>query len=202
MAKQETTTTKTTLNSKKNPVTTTTTTTRTIPNKRRKQTPAPAPKKKGHGAAIVGVIIILILLGALAYYLLNPPLTLPQQQSQFAGQLSMLQNNNQNLSAFYLANAPNYNIPVNKSWSVQITDKGAQNVTIGQLTISWYGKTKNLSILNGIVNTGISPTYAVTLPHSEFMSFTQAAITRNTAEALADYSAYYLTGKLNYTRIR
>jgi hypothetical protein len=201
MAKRETTTTETVTDNKKNPVTTTTTTKTTTMNRRK--SPAPRPKKKGNGGTIAGIIIILILLGVLAYFLLmNQTLTLPQQQSQFASQLSALQNNNQNLTAFYLANAANYNLPVNKSWSVQVTDKSSTNVTIGQLTISWNGKTKNLSIQNGIVNTGISPTYAVTLPHSEFMSFTQAAITRNTAAALAYYSTYYLSGKLNYTRVR
>jgi hypothetical protein len=114
----------------------------------------------------------------------------------------MLQNNNQNLTLFYLANAANYNLNVNKSWSIQVTDKNYANVTIGQLTISWNGQYKNLSIENGIVNTDISPTYAVTLPHSEFMSFSNAAIARNTAAAFADYTTYYLTGKLNYVRIK
>ncbi|HIH50221.1 MAG: hypothetical protein ABSE71_03110 [Candidatus Micrarchaeaceae archaeon] len=201
MAKQETTTTKTTTDNKRNPATTTTTTRTTTANRRRNNS-APRPKKKGNGGVIAGIIILLILLGVLAYFLMNQTLTLPQQQSQFASQLSALQNNNQNLTAFYLANAPNYNLPVSKSWSVQVTDVNSANVTIGQLTISWNGANDNLSILNGIVNTGISPTYAVTLPHSEFMLFARAAVTRNTAAALAYYSAYYLSGKLTYTRVR
>ena len=199
MAKQETTTTRTTTDGKKNPVTTTTTTRTTTTNRRK--SPAPKPRKNGNGGIIAGIIIILILLGVLAYFLMNQTLTLPQQQSQFASQLSTLQNNNQNLTSFYLTNAPNYNLPVNKSWSVQVTDKNATNVTIGQLTISWNGNSKNLSIQDGIANTGISPTYAVTLPHSEFMLFSHAAITRNTAAALAYYSTYYLSGKLTYTKV-
>lgn len=201
MARQETTSTTTTTDNKRDPATTTTTTRTITANRRNKPSPK-RPKKKGKGGVIAGIIIILILLGVLAYFLMNQTLTLPQQQSQFANQLSALQNNNQNLTAFYLANAPNYNLPVSKSWSVQVTDKNATNVTIGQLTISWNGNSDNLSILNGIVNTGISPTYAVTLPHSEFMLFSKAAITRNTAAAFAYYSTYYLSGKLTYTRVR
>ena len=168
--------------------------------------------KTGNGAAILGVIVVLLLVGAIAYLLMNPTVitylvasiaTPAQQHSQFADQLSRMQSNNQNLTLFYLAAAPNYNLPVNKSWSVQVTDRNPSNNTpIGQLTMSWDGQSRSLSMLNGIVNTGISPTYAVTLSHPEFMSFSQAVITRNTGAALADYSTYFLSGKLNYTQVQ
>jgi predicted PurR-regulated permease PerM len=129
------------------------------------------------------------------------PATFAQQQGQFTTELSALQNNNQNLTAYYIATASTYHVPLNQSWTVQVTDKNATNSTIGQLTASWNGQTRVLSILNGIVSTGFSPTYAVTIPHSEFMSFSQTVLTRNTAAAVADYSEYYLSGNLKYTRV-
>jgi hypothetical protein len=161
-----------------------------------------APRKGGHGKAIAGIIIVLLVVGIAAYILMNPVLTPQQEQAQFAGQLSILQSSNLNLTQLYTADAPNYQQPLNRSWSIQVTDwDQANNVTIGQFTFSWSGQSKSLSIQNGIVNTGISPTYAVTLTPSEFEQFTQAVITRNTAAALAYYSEYYLTGKLQYTRV-
>ena len=160
-----------------------------------------AARKRGNGGIIAGVVVILLILGAAAWLLMNSA-TPAQQRSQFANQLHSMQDNNQDIALFYLNNAPNYQLPVNQSWSVQITDQNPTNSTpIGQLTISWNGQSKSLSVQEGIVNTGISPTYAVTLPHSEFMSFSQAVITKNVAAALAYYSAYYLSGKLNYTRV-
>ena len=141
-------------------------------------------------------------MGVAAYILMNPVLTPQQEQAQFAGQLSTMQASNQNLTLFYLANAPNYQMPLNRSWSIHVTDYDqANNLTIGQFTFSWSGQNKNLYIQNGIVNTGISPTYAVTLTPNEFEQFSQAVITRDTAAALAYYSQYYLTGSLHYTRV-
>ncbi len=160
------------------------------------------PKKKSHGKAIAAGIVIIALLLAAAYLLANPILSPAQQQSQFESQLATMQNNEQNLTLFYLADAPNYNMPVNTSWSVQVTEQNpGSSFIIGQLTVSWNGQSKSLSIQDGIVTTGISPTYAVTLSRSEFMSFSQAVITRNTDAGLAYYSEYYLSGKLNYTRV-
>ena len=142
---------------------------------------APATKKRGHGKLIAGIIVILLVLGAAAYFLMNYS-TPAQQRSQFANQLSRMQNNNQSIALFYLDNAPNYRLPVNQSWSVQVTDQNPTNSTpIGQLTISWDGQGKGLLVQNGIVDTGISPTYAVTLTPYEFMSFSQAIITKNVA---------------------
>ena len=128
--------------------------------------------KRGHGGAIVAVIIILLILAAAIYLLMNPPaLTPAQQHTQFQNQLGAMQTNNQNLTAFYLNNAPTYGFPVNKSWAVQITDEAPGNSTpIGQLTVSWNGQVDSLSIQSGIVNTGISPTYAVTLTPTRVLS--------------------------------
>ena len=91
---------------------------------------------------------------------------------------------------------------MSQSWAVQVTDANATSTPIGQLTISWNGQTKSFSIINGIVNTGISPTYAVTIPHSEFMSFSQAIVTEDTAAAVGYYYAYYASGNLKYTLVR
>ncbi|HVA82699.1 MAG TPA: hypothetical protein VNF06_00875 [Candidatus Aquilonibacter sp.] len=172
---------------------------------RRKSAKAPTAKiikKSGNGKYIAAVIIILVLLAAAAYLLLNPSLTPAQQRSQFVNQLNTLQNNIKNLSLFYIANAGNYQLPLNHSWSIQVTDQNPGNSTpIGQLTISWSAVSRNFSIQNGIVNTGISPTYAITLSHSDFMAFSQTVITRNTAVALGYYSSYYISGKLKYTQI-
>lgn len=178
--------------------TTRTTTTRNINQPRPKTI---IVRKKSNWGTVAGILIVLLILGLVVYFLLNPPLTLAQKQSQFMNQLSMMQNNNQNLTLFYLANAANYNLNVNKSWSLQITDQASDGTIIGQLTISWNGQSKSLSIQNGIVSTGISPTYAVTLSHSNFMTFSQTVITRNTAAALGYYSTYYLSGRLKYTRV-
>ncbi len=206
MAKRTKATTRTTITKSKKGGTTRTTIT--------KSTSRPATKKvarepitreaprRTDGGVILGMIIILILLAIAAYFLFSPTLTLAQQRSQFSSQLSTMQSNNQNLSAFYVATAPTYQLPVNQSWSVQVTDQNPTNgTTVGQLTMSWSGQTHSLSIQNGIVNTGISPTYAVTLSHSDFMSLSQTIITRNTGAAVADYAYYYLSGKLKYTRV-
>jgi predicted PurR-regulated permease PerM len=182
---------------KKRTTRTTITRTTTVGNAKRQ-----APRKGGHGKVIAGIIIVLLIVGVAAYILMNPVLTPQQEQAQFAGQLSTLQSSNLNLTQLYAADAPNYQQPLNRSWSIQVTDYDqANNVTIGQVTFSWSGQSKQLTIQNGIVNTGISPTYAVTLTPNEFEQFTQAVITRNTAAALAYYSEYYLTGSLHYTRV-
>jgi hypothetical protein len=190
----------------RNTVKTVTTTTAKAPVRRRPvaKSTEPEARKTGHGGAIAAIILILLLLILAAYLLMTPPVLTPaQQHSQFESQLGAMQNNNQNLTAFYLANAPSYGFPVNKSWSVQVTDEApGNNTAIGQITVTWNGQSETLSIQDGIVNTSISPTYAVTLTPSEFLSFTQTVITRNTAAALADYSTYYLSGKLKYTQIR
>jgi len=193
----------TTSGSSKKPTITTTKTTTTsstnVPTTRAKR--EPAPKKRNNWGILSAILIILIILVIVAYFLAYPQLNLTQQQGQLQNQLGRMQNNNQNLTLFYLTNAQNYNLNVNKSWSVQITDQDSNGSIVGQLTISWNGQGKNLSIQNGIVNTGISPTYAVTLSHSQFMSLSQDVITRNTAAAFAYYTAYYLTGKLKYTKV-
>jgi uncharacterized protein HemX len=163
---------------------------------------APAAKKKGHGKLIAGIIVILLLLVAVFLFSMYYSATPAQEHSQFNNQLTTMQASNQSLGQFYLNNAPNYQFPVNQSWSVQVTDESPGNSTpIGQLTVSWDGQSKNLSVQQGIVNTGITPTYAVTLTPSEFLKFSQAAITKDIPAALAYYSEYYLTGEIEYTRV-
>jgi hypothetical protein len=190
----KTTTTTTTIRGKKGPATTTTTTSSTKVPEARRAPQAQAvnetqPKKKTNGGLIAGIILILIILLVAAYFLTNSA-TPAQQRSQFAGQLSAIQNGKQDFTAFYLANAPTYQLPVSQSWAVQVTDTNyTGSGPIGQLTISWNGQTRSFSVQNGIVNTGISPTYAVTIPHSEFMSFSQAIIDRDTAAAVGYYYA-------------
>jgi hypothetical protein len=163
------------------------------------------------GGTILAIIIVLLLLGVIAYLLLNPSmvtylssyfLTTPAQQSgQFQSQLSAMNNDISGITAFYLANANIYNLSTGNSWTVQITDQGTGGVTVGKVTISWNGQSKSFSVQNGIVNTGYSPTYAVTLSHSDFMSLSEDALTRNTAAASAYYAENILTGNLKYTRV-
>ncbi len=132
----------------------------------------------------------------------GPVLTPAQQLTQFQNQLGAMQANNQNLTTYYLDNAPSYGFPINKSWAVEVTDEvPGNNTAIGQLTVSWNAQVDSLSIQNGIVNTGISPTYAVTLTPNEFYQFSEAVVTRNTAAAVGYYSEYYLSGKLPYTQV-
>ncbi len=134
--------------------------------------------------------------------LFNPGPTL-SVQLQFAKQLSLLENNTQNITSFYLSNAKSYKVPTNQSWALEVTDQNTTNSTlIGQLTVVWYAPTQNLTFTNGIVNTSVSPLYAVTLTHTEFMSFSQTVAKRDIIGALADYSAYWLPGKITYTRVR
>jgi hypothetical protein len=208
MAKQgrigRTTTTTVSTRSRKGPTTTTTTTRNTVPSARRpsrKQATAASPRKKGHGKVIAAAIIIILALGGIAYFLMSSS-TPAQQRSQFSSQLSAMHNTGQNLTLFYLANAPNYRLPLNQSWSIQVTDSNSTGSgPIGQFTISWSGQSKSLYIQDGIVNTGMSPTYAVTLSHSQFMQFSQAAIARDTATAVGYYTAYFISGSLKYTRV-
>jgi hypothetical protein len=197
-------TTKTTTTGSRRPTTVTTKTTTVRSNGRLRNASArkaPAPKKSHNLAKFTAIVIILLALVVAVYFLTMPMYTLSQQQGQLAGQVSAMQNSNYNLTLFYLANAQNYHYNVNQSWSVEVTDQDANGSVVGQLTISWNGQSKNLSIQNGIVTTGISPTYAVTLSHGQFMALSQDIITRNTAAAFAYYTAYYLTGKINYTRL-
>ncbi len=166
--------------------------------------------KTSNSGVILGIILILLLLVAI-YFLLNPSMinylsmfvaTAPAQQSgQFQSQLSSMNGNIRGLSAFYLNNAPLYNINVSKSWTVQVTDQGTGGATVGQLTASWNGQSHSLSIQNGIINTGYSPTFAVSLSHYDFMSLSEDAITMNTAAAAAFYTGTILTGQLKYTKV-
>jgi hypothetical protein len=158
--------------------------------------------KKGHGGAIAAIIIILILLAAAVYLLLNPVLTPAQQAAQFQNQLGALQTNLPSLTQYYINNAPSYGVSLSKSWAVEVTDEAPGSSTpIGQVTVSWNGQVDSLAIQSGIVNTGISPTYAVTLTPNEFYQFSEAVATENTAAAVGYYSTYWLAGKLPYTRV-
>lgn len=159
-------------------------------------------RKMGHGKVMAGVIVVLLIAGVAAYFMMNPVLSPTQEQAQFSGQLAALQGSSQNITSFYVSAAPNYHLPLNQSWSMQVTDyDAAHNITVGQFTFSWNGLSEALQVQDGIVDTGISPTYAVTLTPSEFEQFSQAVITRNTAAALAYYSEYYLSGSLKYARV-
>lgn len=134
--------------------------------------------------------------------LFNPGPSISVQQ-QFVNQLALLKNNTQNITAFYLSNAGTYKVPTNQSWALQVTDQNTTNSTlIGQLSVVWYGPTRSLTFASGIVNASVSPTFAVTLTHNEFMAFSQTVAKRDIIGALADYSAYYLTGKVKYTQVR
>ncbi|MCL5238948.1 MAG: hypothetical protein M1286_00525 [Candidatus Marsarchaeota archaeon] len=123
-------------------------------------------------------------------------------QQQFNNQLTLLQNNEQNITNFFLTHASTYNVPTNYSFAVQVTDKNTtSNQTIGQLTAEWDASAKMFKVYDGIVNSGISPTFAVTLPSSEFVSFSEAIGTQNIVSAATDYAEYWITGKINYTKI-
>ena len=156
----------------------------------------------GNRKAMAYLAVMLPLFSLASFFGWGTVMTAAQQRGQFANQLSTMQNNNQKLALYYLANVQNYHVPANQSWSVQFTDQNpASSTPIGQFTISWNGQSRSLLIQNGIVDTGISPAYAATLPHAEFMTFSQAVITRNAGAALFYYSVYHFSGKLKYTRI-
>ena len=124
-------------------------------------------------------------------------------QQQFAQRLGLLQNNTANITTFYLSNAGKYKIPTNVSWAVLVTDQNSTNSSvIGRLTVVWNASSDTLHFYNGTFNTSISPEFAVRLTHSEFMSFSQAAATRDIYAALADYAEYWLGGQIKYTTIR
>ncbi len=124
-------------------------------------------------------------------------------QQQFAQRLGLLQNNTANITAFYLSNAGEYKIPTNVSWAVLVTDRNSTNSSvIGRLTLTWNSSSGTLHFYNGTFNTSISPEFAVRLTHSEFMSFSQTVASRDIYAALADYAQYWLSGEINYTRVR
>ncbi len=125
----------------------------------------------------------------------------PTVQQQFASQLSLLKSNTSSFTAFFLSNAPKYNISVNTSWSIQITDKNSSSSTvIGQLTITWIGKQRNLTIQSGIVNASVAPIYSVTIAHKAFMAFSKDALKRDIIGATLDYASY---GKnFTYSKIK
>src|SRR5271157_4522647 len=72
------------------------------------------------GKVIAGAIVILLVLGAAAYFLMNPVLTPMQERAQFSGQVDALQKGSQNITSFYVSAAPNYHLPLNQSWSMQV----------------------------------------------------------------------------------
>jgi len=124
-------------------------------------------------------------------------------QQQFAGQVTQLQNSTRNFTSLYKSNAGSYGMNLSKSWSVQITDTNStSSPVIGRMTVSWVATSNSLTIANGIVNTSISPTYAVTATHKAFMSLSQDAIRKDIFMGLADYSSYTASNSIKYTWVK
>jgi len=124
-------------------------------------------------------------------------------QQQFANQLALLQNNTQNYTTLYKANAGSYGVNLNASWSVQITDTNSTtSPVIGRMTVTWIATSNSLTLAKGIVNTSISPTYAVSATHKAFMSLSQDAIKKDVLMGLADYSSYAASNSIKYTSIK
>ncbi len=127
----------------------------------------------------------------------------PSPQQQFASRLTQLQNNESNIKQFYLANAgkyaKQYNISVNVSWAVQVTDYNASNnKTIGELTVIWNGTSDTLQAENGIVSAPNIMTFAVRMNHSTFMSLSQDVINENIAGGIADFGIAQATKGISY----
>ncbi|MDE1873633.1 MAG: hypothetical protein KGI04_00750 [Candidatus Micrarchaeota archaeon] len=158
-----------------------------------------------HGFLLSWTDIFSSIISAITHFISgllgsSSPSLSPQQQ--FNSQLSLLQNNEQNITNFFLAHASTYHIPTNVSFAVQVTDKNTtSNQTIGQLTAEWNAPAKSFQVHSGIVSTGISPTFAVTLPSSEFVAFSSALGKQDIVSIATDYAEYWVTNKINYTRV-
>lgn len=61
---------------------------------------------------------------------------------------------------------------------------------IGNMTITWIGPSRNLSIVRGIVETDVSPTFSAVGTHKAFMAISNDAINIDVLSGIADYLAY------------
>jgi hypothetical protein len=128
-------------------------------------------------------------------------------QQEFAGRLSSLQNKTGVFSSFYLSNAAQYakqfgkvaHFDLNQSWSLQITDRNTTtSPIIGNLTVTWMGTSRTLTINRGIINSGVSPTYYITANHKAFMALSKDAINFDAFSGFADYLSYNASGAIRY----
>jgi hypothetical protein len=118
-------------------------------------------------------------------------------QQQFQNRLSALQNKTSDFSVLYVSDAQQYvgqfstkNFSLNQSWSLQITDRNStDSPVIGEMTITWIGPSRNLSIENGIVEHDV-PTYSATGTHRAFMAISNDAVNIDVFSGIADYLAY------------
>jgi hypothetical protein len=127
-------------------------------------------------------------------------------QQQFADRLGELQANETSLARFYLANvgkyAKQYNVSVNTSWAVRVTDvNSTTSPVIGRLTAVWNQTSQTLGIYDGIVNTTGIPTFWVNVTHSSFMSLTKDAIDQSVYGAVADIGIAEATHSVSYGRV-
>ncbi|MDE1854833.1 MAG: hypothetical protein KGH57_00725 [Candidatus Micrarchaeota archaeon] len=129
-------------------------------------------------------------------------------QQQFANRLGELQTNESALTQFYLANsgkyAKQYNVSVNTSWSVQLTDvNSSTSPIVGQLTVTWNNTNKSLYVYEGVVNaTAGVPTFAVNMTHGTFLSLSNDALHQSIDGAIADFGIAEATHSISYARIR
>jgi hypothetical protein len=131
----------------------------------------------------------------------------PTVQQEFANRLSSLQNKTGVFSSFYLSNAEQYakqfgkvsHFNLNQSLSIQITDRNTTtSPVIGNLTVTWIGTSRTLTITRGIVSSGVSPTYYVTANHKAFMALSNDAINFDALSGFADYLSFNSTGAIRY----
>jgi hypothetical protein len=131
-------------------------------------------------------------------------------QQEFTSQLASVQNKTRLFSNFYVTNAESYarqfvksRLNLNESWSIQITDRNSTtSPIIGNMTVSWRGTSRNLTITKGIADNNISPTYYVTATHKAFMALSKDAVNLDFFSAFADYMSYNSSGSLKYGRVR
>jgi hypothetical protein len=131
-------------------------------------------------------------------------------QQEFANQLANVQNKTRLFSNFYVTNAESYarqfvksRLSLNESWSIQITDRNSTtSPIIGNMTVSWKGTSRNLTITKGIVDSDVSPIYYVTATHKAFMALSKDAVNLDFFSAFGDYLSYNTSGSLKYGRVR
>lgn len=138
---------------------------------------------------------------------LSPPV--PAQQ-QFQNQLSSMQSRTGNFTNIYVSDAQQYasefakqGLNLNQSWSVQITDRNSTtSPVIGNLTVTWLGPSRSLSIVNGIRSYNVSPTYAVTLTHKAFMALSGDVVKSDIFSGIADYLTYNASRSISYRFVK
>ena len=127
-------------------------------------------------------------------------------QQQFANRLTQLQDNETPLAQFYLANvgkyASQYNVSVNTSWSVQVTDvNSSTSPVIGRLTITWNYTAKSLNVHSGIVSAPGVPAFAVNMTHSTFLALSRDVVDQNIDGAIADFGIAEATHSTSFSVI-